>query len=86
MYEHGKMRPVKIIPETKGGRTKRMIEGVNSTMIYFKTFVNVTMYLQYNKNMIINNNGLIVRQGHKLITRNLVNVATHTLCRKAGRQ
>jgi hypothetical protein len=31
-----------------------MMEGVNSTTIYYKTFVNVTMYLQYNNNVIIN--------------------------------
>jgi hypothetical protein len=29
------------------------MEGMNSTMIYFKNFVNVTMYPQYNNNMII---------------------------------
>jgi hypothetical protein len=30
-----------------------MIEGMNSTMIYCKNFVNVTIYPQYNNNMII---------------------------------
>jgi hypothetical protein len=32
-----------------------MMEGVNSTMKHYKNLVNVTMYPQYNNNMIIKN-------------------------------
>jgi hypothetical protein len=31
-------------------RYRRMMEGMNSTMIYHKNFVNVTAYPQYNNN------------------------------------
>jgi hypothetical protein len=37
MYEHGKMRPVESIPGVGGGY-RRMMEGVNSTMIFCKNF------------------------------------------------
>jgi hypothetical protein len=33
--------------------SRRMTEGVNLTMNIVRTFVNVTMYPQYNNNMII---------------------------------
>jgi hypothetical protein len=33
MYENGKMRHVKTIPAMVGGGRRRMMEGVNSTMI-----------------------------------------------------
>jgi hypothetical protein len=38
MYENGKMRPVETIPGKGGGEQRRMMEGVNSTMIYCKNF------------------------------------------------
>jgi hypothetical protein len=44
MYVNGKLRPVETIPGMERG--KRMMEGVNLTIIYFKKFVNVTVYLQ----------------------------------------
>jgi hypothetical protein len=34
------------------------MEGVNSTMLYVRPFVNVTMYPQYNNNMIIKNENI----------------------------
>jgi hypothetical protein len=36
MYVNGKMRPVETLPRI--GRGKRMVEGVNSNMIYCKNF------------------------------------------------
>jgi hypothetical protein len=53
MFENGKMRPVESIPGIGRGRIRRMMEEGTSTMIYCKNFVNVTMYPQYNINMII---------------------------------
>jgi hypothetical protein len=47
------MRPVETIIGMGGGGIKENLEGVNSTMIYYKTFVNVTVYPQYNNNMIM---------------------------------
>jgi hypothetical protein len=38
------MRPMETIPGIGGGGYMRMMEGVNSTMVYCKNFVNVTMY------------------------------------------
>jgi hypothetical protein len=38
MYENGKMRPVETIPGIERGGIKRMMEGMNSTMIYCKNF------------------------------------------------
>jgi hypothetical protein len=39
MYDNGKMRLVETIPGTgRGKKKKRMMEGVNSTMIYCKNF------------------------------------------------
>jgi hypothetical protein len=46
------MRHVETTPGMRGGGIKENDEEMNSTMIYCKNFVNVTMYLQYN-NMII---------------------------------
>jgi hypothetical protein len=34
MYENGKMRPVETVPGMGGMRKRRMMEGVNSSMIY----------------------------------------------------
>jgi hypothetical protein len=34
MYVNGKMRPVKTVPGMGRGRDRRMVEGVNSSMIY----------------------------------------------------
>jgi hypothetical protein len=34
MYENGKIRHVETIPGMGGGGIRRMMEGVNSTMIY----------------------------------------------------
>jgi hypothetical protein len=34
MYENGKMRPVETVPDMGGGGIRRMMEAVNSTMIY----------------------------------------------------
>jgi hypothetical protein len=48
MYKNGKMRPVETILRKGERRERRMVEGVNSTKIYCKYFVNVTMYPQYN--------------------------------------
>jgi hypothetical protein len=36
MYENGKMRPVETIPGMREGGQRRMMGGVESTMIYFK--------------------------------------------------
>jgi hypothetical protein len=47
------MRPVETVSRMGEGSIRRMIEGVNSTMIYCKHFVNVTVYPQYNNNMTI---------------------------------
>jgi hypothetical protein len=38
MCVNGKMRLVETIPGMEGGRAKRVMEGVNSTMIYCKNF------------------------------------------------
>jgi hypothetical protein len=50
MYENEKVRPVETIPGMGGREIKVNYGEMNSTMIHFKTFVNVTMYLQYNNN------------------------------------
>jgi hypothetical protein len=55
MYENGKMRPAEIIPgigEVGIGEVgiKENDGGLNSTKIFCKNFVNVTMYPQYNNN------------------------------------
>jgi hypothetical protein len=42
------MRPTETIPEMREGRIKGMMEGVNSSIIYCKNFVNVTVFPQYN--------------------------------------
>jgi hypothetical protein len=47
MYVNGKVRPVETITGMGGGQ-RRMVEGVNSSMIYLlyiRTFVDATMYL-----------------------------------------
>jgi hypothetical protein len=52
MYENGKMTPVKL--SGMGGRViKELLEGVNSTMLHCKNFVNISVYSQYNNNTII---------------------------------
>jgi hypothetical protein len=38
MHENGKMRPVETIPGIGGEGIKRMMEGVNSTMVNCKNF------------------------------------------------
>jgi hypothetical protein len=38
MYENGKMRTVQIISGMRGRIKRRIMEGVNSTMIYYKKF------------------------------------------------
>jgi hypothetical protein len=38
MYENGKMRSVETIPGMGGGGKRRMMEGVNSSMIYCEHF------------------------------------------------
>jgi hypothetical protein len=38
MYVNGKMRPVETIPGMGRGKKRRMMKGVNSTMIYYKNF------------------------------------------------
>jgi hypothetical protein len=50
IYENGKMRPVETIPGMGGGR---MMEGVKSTIIYYKNFYKCHNVPQYNDNMII---------------------------------
>jgi hypothetical protein len=52
MYVNGKMRPVEIILRMGGGGIKENDRGVNLRYVV-RTFVNVTMYPQYNNNMII---------------------------------
>jgi hypothetical protein len=52
MYENGKMTPVETILGMGERELRRMMEWMNSSMIYF---VNVTMYPQYNNNVIIKN-------------------------------
>jgi hypothetical protein len=45
------MRPVETIPEIGGGEMKENNgRGVNSTVTIIRTFVDVTVYLQYNNN------------------------------------
>jgi hypothetical protein len=56
MHEKGKMRRVETILGMGEMGQRRMVEGVNSTMIIVRTFVNVTMYPQYNNNTIIKKN------------------------------
>jgi hypothetical protein len=51
MYVNGKMRTVETIPGMGTGRKRRMIQGVNSTMIYCKNFGRYHMYPQYNNNL-----------------------------------
>jgi hypothetical protein len=43
MYENGKMRHIETVPRM-GERIKENDQGVNSSMIYCKNFVNITMY------------------------------------------
>jgi hypothetical protein len=50
MYENGKLRPVETILRIGGGGIRRMMEGVTLTKIYLSTFINVSMYPQYNNN------------------------------------
>jgi hypothetical protein len=38
MYENGKMRPVETVPGVEGRKIKENDRGVNSTMIYCKSF------------------------------------------------
>jgi hypothetical protein len=38
MFENGKMRPDETIPGMGEGGQRRMVEGVNSIMIYCKNF------------------------------------------------
>jgi hypothetical protein len=59
MYENVPMRHVETIP-WEGGKwmIRRMMERVNLTKIYFKPFVNVTIYPQYNNNMLTKSTGL----------------------------
>jgi hypothetical protein len=47
------MRPVKTIPGMGERGKRRMMEEVNSTMIYFKNFCKCHNVPQYNNNMII---------------------------------
>jgi hypothetical protein len=53
MCANGKMKPVETISGIWGKGIRRMMEGVNSTMIYCKNFGNITMYLKYNNSIII---------------------------------
>jgi hypothetical protein len=51
MHENGKMRYVKTIPGMGEGDIRRMMEGVNSTLVYGKNFCkchNVPPIQQYN--------------------------------------
>jgi hypothetical protein len=48
MYVNEKLIPIETITAMRGGRTKENDGGVNSTIV--RTFVNVTMYPQYNNN------------------------------------
>jgi hypothetical protein len=41
---------LKLFQEWQRGDKRRMMEEVNSTMTYYRTFVNVTIYPQYNNN------------------------------------
>jgi hypothetical protein len=54
MYENGNMRPVETVPGMGEGGKRRMMEKVNSTMIYCKNFYkchNVpSIQLQYGNN------------------------------------
>jgi hypothetical protein len=50
MYANGKMRRVETIPGM-GGRQRRMMEEVNSAMMYYKNFCKCHNVPQYNNNM-----------------------------------
>jgi hypothetical protein len=53
MHENGKMRPLTTVPGMEVAEKRRMMEGVKSSMVYFKNFVNVTAYPKYNNNKIV---------------------------------
>jgi hypothetical protein len=48
MYENGTMRPAETIPGMGEREERRMMEGVNSTMIYCKNFCKCHYVPQYN--------------------------------------
>jgi hypothetical protein len=50
MYVNGKMIPVETTPGMMGGGWRRMMEGWIQLWYIVKTFVNVTMYPQFNNN------------------------------------
>jgi hypothetical protein len=53
MYENGKRRPVETIPGMGGGQKKENDGGGEFNYdILLSTFVNITMYPQYNNNKI----------------------------------
>jgi hypothetical protein len=52
MYENGTMRPVETVLRRVGGRRK--MEGMNVSKYVVSSIVNMTMYPQYNYNMLIN--------------------------------
>jgi hypothetical protein len=55
MYENGKLRPVETIPGIREGGIKENDRGRQIQLCYVvRTFVNVTMYPQYNDNKIKN--------------------------------
>jgi hypothetical protein len=49
MFENGKMRSVETIPGLEG-RERENDGGVNSSKIYCKNLIDVTMYSQHNNN------------------------------------
>jgi hypothetical protein len=54
MYENGKMRLVETIPGMEGGGAKgEWWKGLIQLWYIVRTFVNVTMYLWYNNDMMI---------------------------------
>jgi hypothetical protein len=50
MYLNGKMRAVETILEVGEGGQRRVVEGMNSTMIYYKNFCKCHIESQHNNN------------------------------------
>jgi hypothetical protein len=50
MDVNGEVQPVETIPRMDGGGKRRMMEGVNSTMIYCKNFCKCHNVPQHNNN------------------------------------
>jgi hypothetical protein len=54
MYENGKRRHIETVPRMEGGGIKENDGGSEFNYAKVRTFVNVTMYPQFNNNIIKN--------------------------------